>query len=69
MLTFKGELPLDHALSMKRLINVWAKAYLENYLDICKDTTSLSELDYCLEIAEWHLEEQLNLENLIMETT
>ena len=69
MLTFKNELPLDHSLSMKRLINVWAKDYLENYLDICKDTTSLSELDYCLEIAEWHLEEQLNLENLIMETT
>ena len=69
MLAFKGELPLDHSLSMKRLTNVWAKDYLENYLDICKDTTSLSELDYCLETAEWHLEEQLNLENLIMETT
>ena len=69
MLLFKNELPLDHKISIKKLIDVWAKDYLQNYLDICKDTTSLSELDYCLEIAEWHLEEQLNLENLIMETT
>ena len=69
MITFKNELPLDHKISIKRLVDAWARDYLENYLDICKDTTSLSELDYCLEIAEWHLEEQLNLENLIMETT
>ena len=67
MLLFKNELPLDHKISIKKLIDVWAKDYLQNYLDICKDTTSLSELDYCLEIAEYWIEEQLNLENLIME--
>ena len=67
MITFKNELPLDHKISIKRLVDAWAKDYLENYLDICKDTTSLSELDYCLEIAEYWLEEQLKIENLEME--
>tara|TARA_Y100000114_G_scaffold17565_1_gene14134 strand:- start:419 stop:628 length:210 start_codon:yes stop_codon:yes gene_type:complete len=67
MITFKNELPLDHKISIKRLVDAWARDYLENYLDICKDTTSLSELDYCLEIAEYWLEEQLKIENLEME--
>ena len=67
MITSKNELPLDHKISMKKLIDVWAKDYLENYLDICEDTTTGSHLEYCLEIAEWHIEEQLELENLKME--
>jgi len=67
MVLFKNELPLDHKISIKKLIDVWAKDYLENYLDICEDTTTGSHLEYCLEIAEWHIEKELELENLKME--
>ena len=67
MITFKNELPLDHKISIKRLVDIWARDYLENYLDICKDTTSLTELDYCLEIAEYWVEAELEKQNLEME--
>ena len=68
MVIFKNELPLDHKISIQKLIYTWAKDYLDNYLDICDNTTTASHLDYCLEIAEWHIEEQLGLENLKMES-
>ena len=67
MVTFKNELPLDHSISIQKLTYIWAKDYLDNYLDICDNTTTASHLDYCFEIAEWHIEEQLELENLKME--
>ena len=67
MVIFKNELPMDHKVSIRRLVDVWAKDYLENYLDICENTTTTSQLDYCLEIAEWHIEEQLESEGLKME--
>ena len=67
MIIFKNELPLDHKISIKRLVDIWARDYLENYLDICKDTTSLTELDYCLEIAEYWVEAELEKQNLEME--
>ena len=67
MITFKNELPMDHKISIRKLINVWAKDYLDNFLDICKNTTTASQLDYCLEIAKWHIEEQLESEGLKME--
>ena len=67
MITFKNELPMDHKISIQKLIGVWAKDYLENYLDICENTTTASRHDYCLEIAEWHIEEQLESEGLKME--
>lgn len=67
MITFKGELPMDHEPCIKGLVENWAEDYKKNYLDICEHTTELTEIQYCREIAWDWIEEKLISEKLKME--
>ena len=61
MIIFKGELPLDHEVSIQRLIDGWAKD-LEKHWSGCG-----SSLDSCYETAWYELEEECNNEGIEME--
>jgi hypothetical protein len=61
MIIFKGELPLDHEVSIQRLIDGWAKD-LEKHWSWCG-----SSLDSCYETAWYELEEECNNEGIEME--
>ena len=61
MIIFKNELPLDHEVSIQRLIDGWAKD-LEKHWSWCG-----SSIDSCYETAWYELEEECNREGIEME--
>ena len=63
MITFKGELPMDHEKSLEHLVELWTQDLINHYTD----TPFSNNYDACHESAWAEIEEEFYYENLVME--
>jgi len=62
MITFKGELPMDHERSLEHLVELWTQDLINHYTD----TPFSTNYDACYESAWAEIEEEFHWEKLEM---